>query len=129
MIPRVSGKRVAEPQTVATAIRIGNPASWDGANKARDESEGMIGAVTDAEILEAYRLLSGREGLFVEPASAASVAGLLKQARAGQVNGGRAVAVLTGSGLKDPDTARAEFEPSMVQSEADAESVERALGL
>jgi len=127
--PIVNGARVAEPQTVASAIRIGNPASWDGATNARDESEGTIAAVTDEEILEAYRLLSGREGLFVEPASAASVAGLLKQARAGKVRGGRAVAVLTGNGLKDPDTAGAEFQPAMIQSEADFEAVERALGL
>jgi threonine synthase len=127
--PVVSGKRVERPETVATAIRIGNPASWDGANRARDESEGMVAAVTDEDILEAYRLLSGREGLFVEPASAASVAGLLKQARAGRLDGGRAVAVLTGNGLKDPDTAGSEFRPSILQSEADTESVERALGL
>ena len=127
--PVVSGERVTSPQTIATAIRIGNPASWEGANRARDESEGLVEAVTDAEILEAYRLLSEQEGLFVEPASAASVAGLLKRARNGNIHGGRAVAILTGNGLKDPDTAQTEFEPSTVPSEADSESVERALGL
>jgi len=127
--PIVRGERVAAPQTIATAIRIGNPASWDGANRALKESEGAIAAVTDEEILEAYRLLSAKEGLFVEPASAASVAGLLKRAREGQVHGGRAVAVLTGNGLKDPDTARVEYKPTMVQADRDTESVERALGL
>lgn len=126
--PLVSGIPVAEPNTVATAIRIGNPASWSGAIGARDESGGSIEAVTDEEILEAYRLLANREGLFVEPASAASVAGLLKLARAGRTRGGRAVAILTGNGLKDPDTAIAEYAPDITKSAATVEGVERALG-
>ncbi len=126
--PLVSGKPVPEPQTVATAIRIGNPASWSGATSARDESEGLIEAVTDDEILEAYRLLAGREGLFVEPASAASVAGLLKKARAGALPGGRAVAILTGNGLKDPDTAISQYVPNIARANATVDSVERALG-
>jgi threonine synthase len=126
--PLVSGIRVAEPQTIATAIRIGNPASWTGATSARDESGGLIEAVTDDEILEAYRLLARTEGLFVEPASAACVAGLLKKGRAGLLNGGRAVAILTGNGLKDPDTAVAEHTPNIVRADASLEGVERALG-
>ncbi len=126
--PLVSGKPVADPQTIATAIRIGNPASWSGATSARDESEGLIEAVTDEEILEAYRLLAGREGLFVEPASAASVAGLLKLRRAGRQSGGRAVAILTGNGLKDPETAISQYVPNVVKAKSTVESVERALG-
>ena len=127
--PIVRGEPVADPQTVATAIRIGNPASWKPAERARDESEGLIDAVSDDEILEAYRLLAGTEGLFVEPASAASVAGLRKLEREGALRGGRVVAVLTGSGLKDPDTAERANAPDVVRASATVEGVERALGL
>lgn len=126
--PLVNGAPVAEPNTIATAIRIGNPASWDGAISARDESDGLIEAVTDEEILEAYRLLARKEGLFVEPASAASVAGLLKQGRSGRLRGGRAVAILTGTGLKDPDTAMSQYRPDVTKAAATVEGVERALG-
>jgi threonine synthase len=126
--PLVLGKPVGDPQTIATAIRIGNPATWTGATAARDESGGLIEAVTDDEILEAYRLLAGKEGLFVEPASAASVAGLLKLARAGRLRGGRAVAILTGNGLKDPDTALSQYTPHITHAAATVEGVERALG-
>ncbi|HYY55307.1 MAG TPA: threonine synthase [Candidatus Dormibacteraeota bacterium] len=105
--PLVEGRRIARPETIATAIRIGNPASWDGALRARDESRGAIEAVSDDEILAAYALLASREGIFCEPASAASVAGLLKRAATGSLEGvERVVCVLTGSGLKDPDAAR-----------------------
>jgi threonine synthase len=104
--PLVSGEPVAFPETVATAIRIGNPASWGGAVAARDESGGAIGAVTDVEILDAYRLLAEQEGVFCEPASAASVAGLLRAADAGLVaRGETVVCTLTGHGLKDPERA------------------------
>ncbi len=104
--PLVSGKPVPHPETIATAIRIGNPASWDTAILARDESHGAIEAVTDEQILEAYRLLARREAVFVEPASAASVAGLLMSSAAGDVpRGARVVCTVTGNGLKDPDTA------------------------
>ena len=127
--PLVSGAPVAHPETVASAIRIGNPASWTGATSARDESGGLIEAVTDDEILEAYRLLAGKEGLFCEPASAASVAGLLKLARAGRIAGGRAVAILTGNGLKDPDTATRTYTPDITRAAATLDGVERALGL
>ncbi len=127
--PIVRGEAVADPQTVATAIRIGNPASWKPAERARDESEGLIDAVSDDEILDAYRLLAGREGLFVEPASAASVAGLRKLDRQGALRGGRVVAVLTGSGLKDPATAEEHYTRDVVQAPASLEGVERALDL
>ena len=104
--PLVSGKPVPKPMTIATAIRIGNPASWDTAILARDESHGSIEAVTDKQILEAYRLLARREAVFVEPASAASVAGLLMSARDGAVPAGsRVVCTVTGHGLKDPEWA------------------------
>ena len=126
--PIVRGEPVAEPHTVATAIRIGNPASWTGATSARDESAGLIEAVTDDEILEAYRLLARKEGLFVEPASAASVAGLLKLGREGRTRGGRAVAILTGNGLKDPGTAADQYIPEITRADASVDSVERALG-
>ena len=111
--PLVTGKIVARPRTIATAIRIGNPASWQGAIAASEESHGFIRAVSDREILEAYRLLAMEDGVFVEPASAASVAGLLKLARSGYFKSrrGRAgrsltiVCILTGHGLKDPERA------------------------
>jgi threonine synthase len=104
--PIVLGHPVPDPVTVATAIRIGNPASWQLADAARAESGGLIDSVTDDQILAAYRLLSEREGVFAEPASAAGVAGLLQASAAGQVPAGSVVVcTLTGHGLKDPDTA------------------------
>jgi threonine synthase len=104
--PIVTGKVVEHPETIATAIRIGNPASWTKALAARDESGGRIDAVTDREILAAYRLLARSEAVFVEPASAASVAGLLKTAAAGELDPGqRVVCTVTGNGLKDPEWA------------------------
>ncbi|MBI4227547.1 MAG: threonine synthase [Candidatus Omnitrophica bacterium] len=104
--PLVKGRPVANPKTIATAIRIGHPASWDGAMDAVRASGGRITAVTDREILQAYQLLAARVGVFVEPASAASVAGVLKLGRRGYFRRGSAiVCVLTGHGLKDPDRA------------------------
>jgi threonine synthase len=104
--PIVLGHPVPDPVTVATAIRIGNPASWQLADAARTESNGLIESVTDEQILAAYRLLAEREGVFAEPASAAGVAGLLQASEAGQIPAGSVVAcTLTGHGLKDPDTA------------------------
>ncbi|MFN0095261.1 MAG: threonine synthase [Dehalococcoidia bacterium] len=126
--PLVLGVPVEKPKTVASAIQIGNPASWSGATSARDESDGLIEAVTDDEILEAYTLLARQEGLFAEPASAASLAGLLKLGRQGRTRGGRAVAVLTGNGLKDPDTASAQHRPDVVKAGSSVDSIEKALG-
>lgn len=104
--PLVNGAPVTHPETIATAIRIGNPASWDFAIAAKDESGGLIDAVTDSEILAAYHLLAEKEGLFCEPASAASVAGLLKAHSGGLVPEGAVIAcTLTGNGLKDPQWA------------------------
>ncbi|TFV70825.1 threonine synthase [Blastococcus sp. CT_GayMR19] len=104
--PIVTGQVVENPSTIATAIRIGNPASWTKALAARDESGGRIDAVTDRAILTAYRLLARSEAVFVEPASAASVAGLLQVAAAGELEPGqRVVCTVTGNGLKDPEWA------------------------
>ncbi|MFH1381002.1 MAG: threonine synthase [Candidatus Omnitrophota bacterium] len=106
--PIVEGRIIKNPKTIATAIKIGNPASWKQAEAARDESGGLIESVTDAEILEAYKILASTEGVFVEPASAASVAGILKKAKEGYFKGKNSikiVCVLTGHGLKDPDRA------------------------
>jgi threonine synthase len=127
--PIVTGSPVASPQTIATAIRIGNPASWKQALAARDESGGDIQAVTDRQILSAYRLLARQEGVFVEPASAASVAGLLQAHAAGLVRPGeRVVCTVTGNGLKDPDWAIAGA-PKPVTVDATAEAAAAALGL
>jgi len=127
--PLVTGQPVLDPVTIATAIRIGNPASWHLADAARTESGGLIGAVSDEQILSAYRLLAEREGVFGEPASAASVAGLLQACADGEVaRGSVAVCTITGHGLKDPDTAvRGAAKPLTVS--ADISQAARALGL
>ncbi len=123
--PLVSGSPVPNPETVATAIRIGNPASWKGAIDARDSSGGEIGAVTDGEILDAYIIVAREESVFCEPASAASVAGLLKTKVAPNST---VVCVLTGSGLKDPDTAISRVKvPDVVG--ADPAKVAKAIGI
>lgn len=102
----VAGKPFPDPETVATAIRIGNPASWEEAVRAAEESHGAIDSVTDDEILAAYQLIARTEGIFCEPASAASLAGFIKHLKAGKVDPTKkAVCVLTGNGLKDPDSA------------------------
>lgn len=118
----VRGKPIASPETVASAIRIGNPASWQKAVAARDESGGVIGSVSDDEILSAYKLLAAEEGIFGEPASAASAAGLIKLARGGHdFSGKKVVCVITGTGLKDPDTAiRSAKPPTEVAAELGA---------
>ena len=128
--PIVRNQVVPKPQTIATAIRIGNPASWASAVAARDESGGLIDMVSDDEIIAAYRALAAEEGIFVEPASAASVAGLLKLAAGGPIDlaGSRVVCVLTGHGLKDPDTA-VRVSGTYTQLPADLGAVERELGL
>ncbi len=126
--PIVRGDVVPDPETIASAIRIGNPASWNSAIRARDESGGTIDMVSDEDILDAYKLMASREGIFCEPASAAGVAGLLKHARNGlEMEGKRAVCVITGSGLKDPDLAN-EIEPEwMEEYPPDVAAVEQAL--
>jgi threonine synthase len=121
--PLVLGHRVAKPETVASAIRIGNPARWEEAMTAMMESRGRIAAVSDAEILAAYRLLAATEGIFCEPASAASVAGLIKHGTGGAR---RIVCVLTGHGLKDPQTAL-ERAGAVVPCEPNLTAVERAV--
>jgi threonine synthase len=127
--PIVDGAVVEHPQTIATAIRIGNPASWTKALTARDESGGRIDAVTDREILAAYRLVARSEAVFVEPASAASVAGLLKVAAAGELEPGqRVVCTVTGNGLKDPEWAISGA-PSPVTIPVDATAAAAQLGL
>lgn len=120
----VLNRKIENPETLATAIRIGNPASWEGAVAARDESGGRIDSVTDDEIVAAYRFIAANEGVLCEPSSAASVAGLFKAADLGQVtNGSEIVCVLTGNGLKDPDSAIKYGEPERAQLPADADRV------
>jgi threonine synthase len=128
--PLVRGEPVPDPDTVATAIRIGNPASWDGAVAARDDSKGRIDAVTDQQILDAQRLLSAREGVFVEPASAASVAGLLQCQQQGELDPGQlVVCTVTGNGLKDTETALAQLTVRSQTVPADASAAAGALDL
>ena len=127
--PIVQGRVFEHPETVATAIRIGNPASWKRAVAARDESGGIIDSVTDEEILSAYRLLAQKEGIFGEPASAASVAGLLKVVGQGMnLRDKKVVCIITGAGLKDPDTA-IQCAPPPVELPAELSAIEQALGL
>ena len=127
--PIVLGEIVENPSTVATAIRIGNPASWEGALAARDESGGTIDMVSDDEILFAYSLLASREGVFCEPASAASLAGALKMKKAGVlVDGDTIVCTLTGHGLKDPDTA-INVSKAPIKVGADLDDVLKAMNL
>ena len=127
--PIVQGAPVAKPETIATAIRIGNPASWEQAVAAREESGGLIDSVTDEQILAAYRLLASKEGLFCEPASAASVAGLLQAHERGQLDPGQTiVCTLTGNGLKDPQWAL-EAAPDPIVVPVDAAVAAVALGL
>jgi threonine synthase len=126
--PIVKGKIIDRPKTLATAIRIGNPASWKGAVAARDESGGLIDSVTDDEILAAYKLLAQKEGVFGEPASAASVAGLIKMAKQGlNLSGKKVVCIITGTGLKDPNLP-AKFAEPFSELPADIKVIERALG-
>ncbi|RLQ94047.1 threonine synthase [Falsibacillus albus] len=120
--PIVRGSIVQNPETVATAIRIGNPASWEKAEEALESSRGLIDEVTDEEILEAYHLLASMEGIFAEPASAASFAGIIKLKQQGRIEAGKkVVCVLTGNGLKDPDSAiqKAAVQPWKVNNDYD----------
>ena len=127
--PIVDGHVVADPRTVASAIRIGNPASWEGATTARDESGGMIAAVTDTEILSAQIRLASSEGLFAEPASAAPLALLFRLVQEGRIEkDSTTVVVLTGSGLKDPDAALKNVEPP-IELDGDASTLAKVLKL
>jgi threonine synthase len=127
--PIVTGHPIADPKTVASAIRIGNPASWEGATTARDESGGMIAAVTDIEILSAQIRLANSEGLFAEPASAAPLALLFRLVRDGKIDkSSTTVVVLTGSGLKDPDAALKNVEPP-IELDGDARTLAKVLKL
>ncbi len=125
--PLVLGRPVENPETIATAIRIGKPASWNGAIQARDESGGRIEAVTDEEIIRAYKLIASYEGIFCEPASAASVAGVIKLWNEGYFKrGSTVVCTLTGHGLKDPDTVfKAVKQPLRVK--ADLKEIQRVI--
>lgn len=128
--PIVHGHPIADPQTVATAIRIGNPASWQGANNAIKESKGHIDMVTDEEILAAYKLIARTDGIFAEPASTAPLAGIINCVKAGMIPPGSVISVtLTGHGLKDPDTAikTAGFEPFVARPNKD--EVMKIIGL
>ena len=127
--PIVTGHPIAHPRTVASAIRIGNPASWEGATSARDESGGLIAAVTDTEILAAQIRLANTEGLFAEPASAAPLALLIRLVMEGKIDkDSTTVVVLTGSGLKDPDAALKNVEPP-IELDGDARTLAKVLKL
>ena len=124
----VKGERILHPETVATAIRIGNPASWEKAVAARDESNGMINFVTDDEILSAYKLLASSEGVLAEPASAASVAGLIK-VKSQVKEGSKIVCILTGNGLKDPDNAIKHSNCDVKKTPADMNAILKAMNI
>ncbi len=127
--PIVAGHPIAHPRTVASAIRIGNPASWEGATSARDESGGLIAAVTDTEILAAQIRLANSEGLFAEPASAAPLALLIRLVMEGKIEkDSTTVGVVTGSGLKDPDAALKNVEPP-IELDGDARTLAKVLKL
>ena len=126
----VRGERIMNPETLATAIRIGNPASWKQAEAARDESGGKIGCVNDEKIVEAYKLLAAYEGILCEPASAASVAGLIQAHSQGLVKQGTdIVCILTGNGLKDPDNAIKYSNADVKKSSAELSDVLRVMGI
>ncbi|MFJ5767396.1 threonine synthase [Lysinibacillus sp. NPDC093210] len=122
----VKGEAIPNPETIATAIRIGNPASWQFAEAARDESGGIIDSVTDEEIISAYKLIAGTEGIFVEPGSAASLAGVIKSVENGKIaKGSKVVTVFTGNGLKDPDTAMNVSTVNVVSLKNDEEEIRK----
>jgi threonine synthase len=128
--PIVRGSPVAEPRTIASAIRVGNPASWRGAEHARDASGGTIEAVTDEEIMAAVKLMSRSEGIFCEPASGAAVAGLLKLSRLGlHLNNKTVVCVITGTGLKDTAAVGDMMEAEVEEYPAEPGVLEKALAL
>ncbi|MYE06518.1 MAG: threonine synthase [Chloroflexi bacterium] len=125
--PLVHGRPIEKPETIATAIRIGAPASWDGAIAARDESGGAIISTTDEQILDAYRMLADAEGVFCEPASAASVAGMLARHGDGSLAGQRVVCTITGHGLKDPERAVESVTADVVEIDSDFDQAVAAI--
>ena len=136
--PIVRNKPILNPETIATAIRIGNPASWKSATDARDESGGLIDMVSDTQILTAYKMLAEKEGVFAEPASAASIAGLLKLVKKGYFKAKhrtpstqhrkiRIVCILTGHGLKDPERAIKTIKPPKLMP-ADLKAIIKEIG-
>ena len=126
----VRGERILKPETLATAIRIGNPASWKQAEAARDESKGKIGCVSDENIVEAYKMLASTEGVLCEPASAASVAGLIQAKEQGLVKEGTdIVCVLTGSGLRDPDNAIKYSNADVKKTSSELKDVLKVMGM
>lgn len=125
--PIVRGYPIAEPKTIATAIRIGNPASWQKAVAARDESGGIIDMVSDEEIMSAYHFMATKAGIFGEPASAASVAGLIKMSRKIDLSQKKVVCIITGNGLKDADVALKDAQP-FLELKPDLQTIEKALG-
>lgn len=128
--PIVRGHQVVDPETEASAIKVGNPVSWKGAVQARDESGGIIGMVSDQDIVEAYKMLAMEEGIFCETASAASVAGLLKLSRESlELNGKKVVCVITGTGLKDLEQSTRLIPGSMEECAPDLTAVEKAMDL
>ena len=127
--PLVSGKPIEKPETIASAIRIGNPASWESAVSARNESGGSIDSVTDSEILAAYEMLASQEGIFCEPASAASLAGLIKTnlTNPQNIKDKTIVCVVTGSGLKEPELAEKQFNSKPINIKPELETVKKAI--
>lgn len=126
----VKGERILKPETIATAIRIGNPASWKQAERARDLSKGTINFVTDEEIIEAYKLLASKEGILAEPASAASVAGVIKAHKMGLVEENtKIVCILTGNGLKDPDCAIKYASSDVKKTPADLDEILKVMNI
>jgi threonine synthase len=126
--PFLRGQVVPDPETIATAIRIGNPQSWDKAWAAQKESGGWFDECTDAEILAAQKLLAEKEGIFCEPASAASLAGAMRDIKSGKIaEGSKIVCTLTGHGLKDPDTAIKQSTSALIKTPATLDAVKRAI--
>ena len=127
--PLVKGEPIEKPETIASAIRIGNPASWESAIAARNESGGLIDSVTDDEILSAYEMLASQEGIFCEPASAASLAGLIKTnlINPQSIKDKTIVCVVTGSGLKEPELAEKQFNSKPINIKPELETVKEAI--
>ena len=126
----VRGERILKPETIATAIRIGNPASWKYAERARDLSDGVIDCVSDPEIIEAYQLMPSTEGILAEPGSAASVAGLIKANKQGLIKeGSTCVCILTGNGLKDPDSAIKYSHSNVKKTKADLHEILKVMNI